>query len=174
MSYDAEISIFGHVANPEAIWDLANGASAEAKIGWLYDLKATDFLGYLQRSEEDEKPLVLTGRGLFEILRQECQAANLAYVMRFGVKGDDGFTNGISWRPGMDNEFSFLIRGEGLAIKIEDVQAAAARGIDAVNNLVASVEALNQVGKITIEPGFLEAYEEYAGPSPVAPAARKP
>lgn len=173
---DVEIKIFGTVANPEAIWELANSASSEGKISWMTDFRSADFSAMLQQAATEQRALTLTKRNtteLFEEVRSSCQAAKLSYVLKSGPTGAEGFTDGIAWNPGLKDECEFLLSGKQLLFKGVDVLKAATRGADAVKALVENVMNQTRVGKIEIEPAFLDAYqaflnddEEPAGPAP--------
>jgi hypothetical protein len=166
MSCDVEISIFGTVSNPEAIWDLASSAAAEGRINYLEEFDIGAFLPMIEAVAHEGRALVLTrGRtsDFFEGVREACQAAGLSYVVKYGDAGADGFTSGISWHPGMAEEFEFLMNGKQAVLGVQDVRRAAAKGLDAVNGLLDAFEMQSKPGKIEIEPGFVEAYREYAG-----------
>ena len=172
MSCDVEIKIFGKVSDPEAIWDLTNSAAAEGKIDWLFDFDQAKFVAMLEEAAREGRAITLNNRGttdLFEGVRENCQTAGLAYVITFGDRGAEGFTNGIAWNPGMEDEFEFLLHGQTPVLKLEDVKKAAKQGIEAVSLLVERLDKHVQLGKIEIEPGFDDAFEEYSGHS-IAPS----
>ena len=172
---DVEIKIFGTVANPEAIWELADSAAAEGKIGWMTDFRSADFPAMLQQAAGEQRALTLTRRNttdLFEEVRSSCQAAGLSYVLKSGPTGAEGFTEGVAWNPSLKDESEFLLSGKQLLFKGADVLKAASLGADAVKALVENVMDRTRVGQIEIQSGFLEAYqafinddEEPAGPS---------
>lgn len=172
MSCDVEIMIFGKVSNPEAIWDLANAAAAEARINFLEDFEARKFQGMLEKAQTEGGALELTRRdttNLLESVRGACQRAGLSYVVRYGDSGAEGFSNGLSWKPGMASESEFLINGKDPVVRLSDVSRAAATGGDAVVKLVDDILKRISVGAIEIAPGFAEAYLDYVGPE-TAPA----
>lgn len=166
MSSDVEIKIFGKVSNPETIFELAVAAAGEGKIGWLTAFRADEFPGLLEQAAREGRALELTRRNTtdyFEGVRSSCQAAGLSYVLSCGETGAEGFTNGFAWHPGMTREFEFLLAGKNAVLQVADVQKAVSQGIGAVNALVERIANNTRVGKVEIEPGFLEAYQAYAG-----------
>lgn len=173
MSCDVEIKIFGKVSasEPEAIWELAQSAATEGKKDYLFDLDEKDFVGMIEKAGSEGGVVILT-RGdttdFFESVRSDCQSAGLSYVVKYGDKGAEGFSDGISWQPGMDKEFEFLLdKNRNPVVRITEVHEAAKKGIEAVNELLVRIATYSRVGKIEVDPGFSEAYKAYqASPSP--------
>lgn len=166
MSYDARIDIFGKVSNPEAMWDVATEASIEGRVEWMFDLTREKFDELLEQAARDGTALTITRRDtseIFEDLRSSCQAAGLSYVIQCGYNGAEEFNKGLSWNPGMDKEFNFLIAGgKYMTLYVSEVQRAAKQGIEAVNALVDNIMANTHIGKIEFEPGYAEAYQAFA------------
>lgn len=165
MSCDIEIKIFGTVANPEAIWDLADSAAAEGRINWRETIDRDAFLDLLVQAATEGRALTLTRpetTDFFEGVTAACKSAGLSYVVSYGDSGAEGFAEGFSWQPGMDQEFHFLLDGKDPTLKVKDVRKAAQSGIEAVNALIDDVVRHTRVGKIEIEPGFTEAYRAFA------------
>lgn len=170
MSYDVEIRIFGKAADPEAVWELAKAAASEGKVDWIGAVPVAGFAELIEKTAFAEQPLCL-GRhnttDFFEEVRSCCQDAGLSYVVRFGPKGMEGFSEGFSWKPGMKNEFHFHLDGENPALKLSEVRKAAQKGIAAVSALVETVAERALVGSIEVDPGFAESYRACAGaPAP--------
>ena len=166
MSCDVEISIFGKVSDPEAIFELAQSASSEGRINYLEQFGAEAFLPMLEAAESENRAVVLTrGRttDFFEDVRNTCKEAGLSYVVRYGESGAEGFHAGFSWHPGMKGEAAFLMNGDKPVLTVDSLRSAANLGIEAVTDLVEETARRNEAGPITIEPGFAEAYREYSG-----------
>lgn len=167
MSSDVEIKIFGTVADPESIWDVAICAANEGRINWMETFEKEAFLDMLVSAANEGRALTLTrGRttDFFDDLTGACQDAGLSYVVSFGQSGAEGFTEGFSWRPGMGQELHFMLDGKKPVLpvlRVTDVQKAAQRGIEAVNSLIDATFNKTRVGKIEIEPGFVEAYRAF-------------
>lgn len=168
MSVDIQIHIHGTVANPEAIFDLANAAAAEGSINFTEGLTRDDFRHMLDAAAASGSAITLTRRAttdFFEGVRSACQEAELSYVVKYGDAGAEEFSDGFSWHPGMKEEFTFcLIDGE-IGVKASDLRDAATNGDSGVITLLNMIEFNTRIGKIDVQPGFAEAYEEYAGPS---------
>jgi hypothetical protein len=166
MSYDVQITLFGKVSNPEAIWDLALAAASEGTIDWVKSFDSRRFVEMLEESAKADLPLILTRRDtsdLFESVVSACQEAGMAFVVKFGQTGGEGFSEGFCWRPGMRKVDEFLLDGENPVLRVEDVRRASAKGIDAVNALVERTEECFGIGKIQMDPGFMDEMEDYVG-----------
>lgn len=166
MSSDVEIKIFGKVSDPEAVFELASAAAEEGKLEWHGDIDTADFVDMLAKAADEGRPIVLM-RGhttnFFDGVTSACQEVGLSYVVSYGLSGGEGFSKGFSWKPGMLREREFLLDGCDPVLSVDCVRRAAEKGDDAVMNLVNETVGLVEVGKIELEPGFLEAYREYAG-----------
>lgn len=161
MRSDVVIEIFGEVSDVNAIRNLAEQAAAEGMIDWDTSFDENEFVGFLIEAANDGRAFVLTRQdtgNFFEGVTSACQAAALSYVVSFGPSGDERYTNGFSWQPGMSEEFKFDTDGADVTITLASVRSAAAMGIDAINELVARTSRFTAVGTITISPGFEEAY----------------
>lgn len=166
MSYDVTLSISGKVSNAEAVFDLASSAAAEGMVDWNEGFATGDFVPMLEKAAAEGQAVTLTRKdttSFFEGVTGDCRVAGLSYVVNYGVSGEEGFTNGFTWRPGMAEDYGFLLDGENPALPLADVRRAAAKGLDAVNALVDRVATLSSVGKVEIEPGLLDAYRAFAG-----------
>jgi len=170
MSYDVEIKIFGKASDPEAVWELAKAAACEGKVDWIGAVPVDGFADLIEKTARAGQPLSLGKHDttdFFEEVRSCCQEASLSYVVKFGAKGMEGFSEGISWRPGMKDEFSFHLDGKDPVLRVADVRRAAKIGIAAVAALVEAVSGHAVTGAIETEPGFAEAYRVCAGiPAP--------
>lgn len=167
MSVDIQIRIHGTVNNPEAIFDLANAAAAEGFLNFTDGFDRHDFRIMLDTAAAAGSAVTLTKRvttHFFEDVRKACQAAGLSYVAKYGHPGAEDFSEGFSWVPGMKEEFTFHLVDNEIALKASDLRDAASDGDGSVITLLNLIEFNTRVGKIEIEPGFAEAYDEYAGP----------
>jgi hypothetical protein len=163
---DAVMSIFGKLSDPERAFQLANAVSAEGSLTWSDHIKNSDFPEILESAERLGLPVTITrsdSSDIFEQTRVECREAGLSYVITFGETGNEGYSDGISWRPAMDQEFTYILDGANPALRAKDVKKAAEIGIGAVNALVSELIDASDIGKIEIEPGLMDAYREYAG-----------
>lgn len=165
MSFDVEISIFGRVAAPAGVAELADAAASEGHLDWATQIDADEFVGLLEKAERERRALVLTRRDTyddaFDAVKTACRAAGLSYVMFIGDKGAENFSNGATWHPGMTEEREFLLAGKEPVLKAADVRTAAAHGVEAVTALVERVTNATRVGRIEIEDGFVAAYDAF-------------
>jgi hypothetical protein len=164
MSCDVEINIFGNVSNPEAVWELANAAAATATINFHNSFENMDFIEMLSNAAAEGTAVTLTRgdtKDLFDEVTSACAEAGLSYVMHYGECGNEQFTDGMSWHPGMKRDFEFSLEAGHATVRVSEVQKAAAQGIEAVNALVHRATAHTRIGKVEIEPGFTEALQSY-------------
>lgn len=172
ISFDVEIRIFGTVSEPRAVQNLANNAAAEGKSGWLYDFDQDGFAHMIEQAEAEERALVLTRPNttdFFDGVRSSCQEAGLSYVMTYGQRGAEGFSEGLSWRPEMGEEVAFFMHGGQATLGLADVRKAARHGLEAVHSLVDQVASTMRVGSIVVAPRFWLAYQEESGFEAPAP-----
>lgn len=173
MASDVVIEIFGKVTNPEAIHALAFEASEEASVDWSVAVEQATFIELVNEAAATERALMLTRKdtnNLFEGVTAACQEAGLAYVVTSGPTGEDFYTDGFSWAPGMDEEFHYELANSEPAIKIKDIRSQLAKGMPEFEKFIATIEASCKVGKIELEPGFADAYAAYVE----APGRRAP
>jgi hypothetical protein len=164
MSCDVEIHIFGKVSNPEAVWELANSVEATATINFSEGLENTDFVEMLTKAAAEGKAVTLTRgdtKDLFDEVTSACAEAGLSYVLYYSESGNENFTDGMSWHPGMRSDFEFSLDNGEATLKLSQVEKAAAKGIEAVNALIAGATVHTRIGKVEIEPGFTEALQVY-------------
>lgn len=164
MSCDVEINIFGKVSNPEAVWDLANAAAATATINFSDGFENTDFVEMLEKAAAEGTAVTLTRgdtKDLLDEVTSACAEAGLSYVMHYGECGNEKFTDGMSWHPGLKRDFEFSLGDGHATVRVSDVQKAAAKGIEAVNALIDRATAHTRIGKVEMEPGFTEALQAY-------------
>lgn len=176
MRSNVEIRFGGKVSDAEAIFEVASSAAAEGTLDWFTCLSTDEFPDLLVRAAEEGTPIVLKQRDtydFFEGLREACREAGLSYVVLYGSVKSQNYKDGFAWKPGMSDEQEFKVEGEDQAFTLNSVREAAQSGIDAIASLIGETERLLDVGKIEIEPGFFEAYEEYSGHRPSAPAPRR-
>lgn len=170
MSSDVVINIFGKISNPEAIWNLAMAIASEGMLEWTTPINLEDVLSILEEAEARAEPLTLTRsdtKDLFDGVTYACREAGLSYVVHFGETGAEGFSDGFSWKPGMERDFEFALSGDEPSISLRELEKAVALGLDQVKALLERVAGHSRVGVIEIEPGFREQYiAEYAGPRP--------
>lgn len=165
MSYNVEIKIFGKVSNPEAIWNLAQAASNESSLFADDGFDVDDFANMLEKAAAAGDAIEFYKNGyddVFESVTSACQEAGLSYVWSIGEHSGDGPTNGVAWRPGLNDEIPFLVHDGKYGLSLDVIAKAARKGIDEVNSLVKTVASLTAVGKIEIEPGFMALYQALA------------
>lgn len=171
-----EMNIFGRVSDAEATWEVALSASAgSATPPWSNGFEAAAFGGMLVEAENEGRAVTVQIHDdwdVFEDLRNNCQAAGLSYVAYIAEGGEPGWSNGLSWHPGMDTEFEFLMSGEEpkLTLSVDDVQKAERMGSWAIRDLVVTEKSKVRIDSIEIEPGFAEAYKEHTGYAITAPS----
>lgn len=166
MSFDVEINIFGRAKDPEAIWELANAAVAEGRNDYIFSFDHLEFTRLLEEAARQERPLTLTNsdtKELFPDVTKCCQEAGLSYVVLYGSHGEEGFSDGFSWRPGMPEERGFLVHGTSVALKAEDVVIAARQGIEAVNTLIHETVSCAKAGKLEVDADVIEALRNNCG-----------
>nr|WP_250808429.1 hypothetical protein [Neorhizobium tomejilense] len=161
-----QIQIFGVVkADENVFFDLAlAAAAASSSAPWSSGYSADDFVDELKKAEEEQRAIrfeIHDNWDVFEELRQNCQAAGLAYVAYTAVGGEPGWSGGISFRPGMKEEFEFAVRGENAepVVPAGALRAAQNEGPDAVAAILDALAANTRIGAITIDPEFLQSYE---------------
>ncbi len=162
MSYYIEISIFGKVSDPEPIHDLAEAVSNEEGLDDAVDIDK--FATLLENASSRGVAVQFSGSGyddMFGEVTEACQKAGLSYVWTIGEYGSESQSNGKAWKPGIPNEIEFLLLEDKPGVALDVIAATAKRGIEAVNDLVQTVSSATKVGKIELEPGFVEAYEAY-------------
>lgn len=163
MTYNVEIKIFGEVSDPESIRNLAEAIAEESNFGDPDGLDIARFHETLQDAEAKGSAFLLNKDGYDDVysgVTEACQQAGLSYVWSIGDRGADSFTNGLAWRPGMLAEIPFIIHDNQPGLSLKVIASAARKGIDEVNALVSTISTATKVGKIEIEPGFMDAYRE--------------
>lgn len=164
MSTDVEIHIFGTVADPEKIWDLALAASDEGSVNWHESFEPSEFVEMLRQAAEKGTAVTITRgdtKNLFEAVTSACWEAELSYVMHYGRSGADFFTSGTAWTPGMAKEREFSLSEKGVTVELADLRRAAANGIDHVNALIERLSARAAIGKIELAPDFDAKFTEF-------------
>ncbi len=164
MSCDVELHIFGKVSNPEAVWELANAAASAATVNFSERLENTEFVEMLTKAAAEGTAVTLTQgdtKDLFDEVTSACAEAGLSYVLYWCECGNEKFTDGMSWRPGMRSDFEFSLDNGDATLKLAQVEKAAAQGIEAVNALIDRATTHTRIGKVEIEPGFAEALQAY-------------
>lgn len=164
MSCDVEFNIFGKVSNPEAVWELANTAAASATINFSESFESMEFVRMLGKAAADGTAVTITGGDTKDLLydvQVACANAGLSYVMRYSEAGNENFTDGMSWHPGMSQDFEFSLDSGDATVKLSLLQKTAAKGIDAVNALIDRVATHTRIGKVELEPEFAEALQAY-------------
>lgn len=171
MSYDVEIKIFGKAQNPEATWELANAAAAEAKVDYLFDLDTKKFGELMAAASAEGGPIVLSNRDttdLFEEIRRQCKQAGLSYVMTVSDRHAEAPSNGYAWQPKW-KEYEFLMSGDKVVLSLPKIKDAAKSGIETVQKLIDDVERMTTPGAIEIDQDFIDGYVEQSGqPWPAA------
>jgi len=165
MRSDVVIEIFGRVGDPDAVMALAEAAADEGFIDWESRIESDEIIGLLEEAAANGRALTLTRSDTtnwFLGVREACRRAGLSYVVSGGMSGAEGFSSGLSWSPDTDEEFHFELTGDAASVKVSEVAKAARMGIEAVNELVARLTTGVKVGKIELDPGFIEAYEALA------------
>jgi hypothetical protein len=171
-----EMNIFGRVSDAEALWNVAMSASAaSASAPWSNGFETADFGKMLVEAESAGRSILIEIHNDWDVfvdLRNACQAADLSYVAYTAEGGEPGWSGGLSWHPGMDDEFEFLMNGDRpkLTLAVEDVAEASRLGPDAVKDLLEAVISNTRIGSIEIDPDFVHAYEEHSGYSIATPA----
>lgn len=171
MSSDVTIEIFGRVAigSAEAIQDLAVQAADEGTLDWSEPLNDDEFVDLLTAAAAERRAVLLTRSdtgNFFEGVTSACQRAGLSYVVSVGPTGEDGYTDGFSWAPGMEEEFHFEISGDNPSIKISEVRTLLAQGGDALQKRLDELETRTQAAAVEIEPGFIEAFAAFTAERP--------
>lgn len=173
MSNDVIIEIHGKLEDAAAVRELAKAIAEEAALDWDSAIEDDEVLDLLKEAQAGKKPLVLTRsdtKNLFDAVTAACQEANLSYVARYGRSGDDGYSDGFSWRPGDESENHFELYDENPVLSVEEVRELMTAGGDALEKRVSSLEAVTAVGAIQMADGFAEAYEAIVdaeeGPAP--------
>jgi hypothetical protein len=164
MSCDVEFNIFGKAANPEAVWELANIAAASATINFSESFENIEFVQMLEKAAAEGTAVTITGGDTKDLLydvQHACAEAGLSYVMHYAETGSEDFTDGMSWRPGMSEDFEFSLDAGDATVKLSVLQKAASKGIDAVNALIDRATSHTRIGKVELEPGFSEALQAY-------------
>lgn len=160
-----EISIFGRVSDPSVIAELAYAAGRAYDSGTRslrgsdYDEKFGDVLATADNEGRAVEIAISNDWQAFEDLAGQCMEAGLSFVA-YGEGGDD-WIGGYYYHPGMDNMVEFARQGKKPLIAPEELEKATAQGIDAVNALLADLKANTTIGRIELDPGFIEAYVAY-------------
>lgn len=163
MSSDAVIEIFGEITSSEALKQVAWAASIKGKIDWDRRVSEDEAAELMIDAAAQEKPFVMTlsdtrGFSVFDALRSECQKADLSYVVSIGEGGGEGYTVGYAWRPGMMAEESFDLDGSAPVVRIDDLKRTVALGIEAVEKLVARIETVATVGRLSALPDVVDTW----------------
>mgnify|MGYP001424656747 FL=1 len=175
MRSDVVIEIFGRVSDPDAVMTLAEAAADEGLIDWDSQVEPDELVGLLEEASDNGRALTLTRSDTtnwFLGVREACRQAGLSYVVSGGMSGAEGFSSGLSRSPEMDEEFHFELSDDAASVKVSEVAKAARLGIEAVNELVERLTTGVKVGRIELEPGFIEAYEALAADKKVRLPAR--
>lgn len=164
MASDVTIEIYGKVTIESAaeILGLAQAVEAEAMVDWDRPVDADELLDLMKEAAEQGRPLLLTRSDTnnhFDLVTGACQAADLSYVVNYGPSGTEGYTDGISWTPGMEAEYHFEISGDGPSIKVSEVMALMAKGQEEMKAHLDTLQARSTPGKIEVEEGFEAAWE---------------
>lgn len=167
-----EINMFGRISDAEAVWEVAQAASAASSTApWDNGFGTAEFLVVLQQAEAEGRAVSIQIHDnweLFEELRNTCQEARMSYVAYTGDPGAEGWSAGLTWRPGMQKECSFLMNGDEPVVSIKNLQKVAGHGIAEVNALVDNVSVYASAGVVELDDGFAAAWQEYAGEGPSA------
>ena len=164
MGCDVEISIFGKVSDPEKAWALARAAESEGLVNFVEAFDASEFVDMVRNAAQTGNAVTITRSdttNFFEEVTSACWEADLAYVMHYGTSGAESFSSGTYWAPGLAREREFSLNDKGVTVELAAVRAAAAKGIEAVNELISRETAHTRIGKIEIEPGFEAKLEDY-------------
>lgn len=162
MTYSVEIRIFGKLSDPKPVLGLAEAMAQESSLNARDDINTEKFLKMIEAANSSGRPIVLERLGyddVFYDIEAACQEADLSYVRIIGESGSDGPTNGVAWKPGADEEYTFYLNEHGPTVPLAEIINAAKKGIDAVNTLVETVSSMTKIGKIEMEPGFIEAFK---------------
>lgn len=161
-----EINMFGRLADAEAAWKLAECASAASGTApWDNGFYAEDFLKTLQRAEAEHGPVTIEihdGWEQFEELMGACQEAGISYVAFVGNPGSDGWTSGLTWRPGMKQEYEFLVNGEEPVVSLAKLEQAIGGGTVDVVVLADNLSEYFTVGAVEIDDRVVEAWQALA------------
>lgn len=171
MSSDVTIQIFGTVsmANPAAIDALAAEVAEEGTLDWTESILDDEIVDLLVEAAEEGRALLLTRsdtNNLFAGVTSACQDLGLSYVVNVGESGDDGYTSGFSWAPGMESEFHFSLTDDAPALKVSEIRQLLGRGDNALQKRLDELESRTNVGKVVLAPGFVEAYEAQQAETP--------
>jgi hypothetical protein len=174
-----EIHLFGRLnTDLETFENLANAGSL-ASFGTPYTTGYGNeqFIVELEKAQEGNRAVTFQIHDnweVFEELRESCQAAGISYVAHTANAGEEGWSGGISWRPGMYNEFQFLVRGEKAEpmVPVNILRAAHDKGPEAVAAIIDALTANTKIGVVEIAEEFSNAMEAAAKAYKVAPARR--
>lgn len=161
MSYNIEIKVFGKVSDAEAIHAVAEAVCNEE--GLDESVEASEVVDQLVAAS-GRTAIEFSGNGyddVFEGVTEACQQAGLSYVWTIGDESGEGPTNGKAWKPGMSEEIEFLIHEKSIGVPLKALAGAANNGPEAVTDLIATYAAATRVGRVDVEPGFVEAYKAF-------------
>ncbi|MCS4088468.1 hypothetical protein [Rhizobium sp. BK176] len=174
-----EIHLFGRVdTDLETFENLANAGSL-ASFGTPYSTGYGNeqFIVELEKAQEEKRAVtyqIHDNWETFEELRANCQSAGISYVAHTANAGEEGWSGGISWRPGMNNEFEFLVRGEKAEpmVPVNILRAAHNKGEEAVAAILDALTANTRIGVIEIAEEFSNAMAAATSIARIAPARR--
>ncbi|MBY3432808.1 hypothetical protein HFN89_01285 [Rhizobium laguerreae] len=175
-----EIHLFGRVdTDLDTFENLSNsGSLASFGVPWTNGYGNEQFIVELEKAQVEKRAVTFQihdNWDLFEEIRANCQAAGLSYVAYTADAGETGWSGGISWRPGMNTEFEFSVRGENAEpmVPANILRAAQNRGQEAVAAMLDALSANTDIGVVEIADDFSRVLAAAAASRPeVAPARR--
>ncbi|MBY3157332.1 hypothetical protein HFO56_33955 [Rhizobium laguerreae] len=175
-----EIHLFGRVdTDLDTFESLSNsGSLASFGVPWTNGYEYEQFIVELEKAQVEKRAITFQihdNWDVFEGLRANCQAAGLSYVAYTAEAGETGWSGGISWRPGMNTEFEFSVRGENAEpmIPANILRAAQNKGPEAVAAMLEALSANTEIGVIEIAEDFSCALAAAVASQPnVSPARR--
>jgi len=144
VSQDVYIEIFGKIETAEALKAIAEAAA---------DAGGTDWGTFLEDADVAAREIIAAADagGSFALMRNDvgrlfpgvtaaCREHGVSYVLQSGEAGGEGYDYQESWGPGMDRPFSGSIDGGIPHVPLHEVREAAAKGVEAVRDLVETIE----------------------------------
>jgi hypothetical protein len=143
MDYDVTIEIMGECGDIEVLKEIIEAASEDAAESyWYHAAEDYDVVAAMSKAVEEGGMLTLVKsdtRSIFNNLRSACRDAGLSYVVSKGTTGDEGFDEAIFYRAGGE-ELETPLDVAAEVIRMREVREAAARGIEAVHEMIAEYD----------------------------------
>jgi hypothetical protein len=174
-----EIHLFGRVdTDLETFESLADsGSVASFSVPWASGYENDQFIVELVKAQEEKRAVkfqIHDNWDVFEELRANCRAAGVSYVAHTADPGESGWSGGISWRPGMNNEFEFLVRGENAEpmVPVNILRAAQNKGPEAVASILEALSANTEIGVVEVSEDLSNALAAADSVTKIEPARR--